>query len=323
METESTLSSYRIFNTVAETGNLSKAAKALYISQPAISRAVSKLEQNLSVKLFIRGSRGVHLTEEGRLLYEHTKSAFDALRQGEENIRRIHNLGAGSLRIGVSTTLCKHILMPQLQKFIQMYPHIQISIQCHSTFEIMDLLESGKIDIGLISEPNSLHNLEFLTITEVEDTFVATESYLKNLKLREQEDVSSGITPVRKNRRSAEKKASDSALSFFKNGTLMLPDEKHISRLHIEEYFNNNQIETGQILEFSTMDMLIDFSKIGLGIGCVVKDFVKHELENHSLIELTLPVKPAKRKVGFAYSKTVLQAGPVNKFIDFYKGGTR
>ncbi len=323
METESTLSSYRIFNTVAETGNLSKAAKALYISQPAISRAVSKLEQNLSVKLFIRSSRGVHLTEEGRLLYTHTKSAFDALRQGEENIRRIHNLGAGSLRIGVSTTLCKHILMPQLQNFIQEYPHLQISIQCHSTFEIMELLENEKIDIGLISEPNSLHNLEFFTIAEVEDIFVATEAYLKNLKLREQEDASSGKTPVRKNRRTAEKKASDSTLSFLKNGTLMLPDEKHISRLHIEDYFNKNQIETGQILEFGTMDMLIDFSKIGLGIGCVVKEFVAHELENHSLIELTLPVKPSRRKVGFAYNKTTLQADPVNKFIEFYKGGTR
>ena len=118
METESTLSSYHIFNAVAETGNLSKAAKSLYISQPAISRAVSKLEQNLSVKLFIRGSRGVHLTEEGKLLYAHTKSAFDFLRQGEENIRRIHHLGAGILRIGVSTTLYKHLFMPLLQNFI-------------------------------------------------------------------------------------------------------------------------------------------------------------------------------------------------------------
>ena len=323
MEIESTLSSYRIFNTVAETGNLSKAAKALYISQPAISRAVSKLEQNLSVKLFIRSSRGVHLTEEGKLLYEHTKSAFDALRQGEENLRRIHNLGEGTLRIGVSTTLCKNLLMPQLQKFIQKYPHIKINICCHSTYEIMDLLEEGKIDIGLISEPNSLHNLEFITVTELEDTFVATENYLKNLKLREQQEAASQNTPARKNRRSHEKKASDSALSFFKNGTLMLPDEKHISRLHIEDYFNKNRIETGQILEFGTMDMLIDFSKIGLGIGCVVKEFVAQELENHTLIELTLPVKPGKRNIGFAYNKTTLQADPVKNFIDFYKGGTR
>ena len=157
----------------------------------------------------------------------------------------------------------------------------------------------------------------------VEDIFVATESYLKNLKLREQQEAASQNAPARKNRRSAEKKASDSAHSFFKNGTLMLPDEKHISRLHIEEFFNKNQIETGHILEFGTMDMLIDFSKIGLGIGCVVKEFVEPELKNHSLIELTLPVKPSKRSIGLAYNKTILQADPVKNFIDFYKGGNR
>ncbi len=323
METESTLSSYHIFNAVAEAGNLSKAAKNLYISQPAISRAVSKLEQNLSVKLFIRGSRGVHLTEEGKLLYEHTKSAFDALRQGEENLRRINNLGAGILRLGVSTTLCKHILMPQLQRFIQEHPHIQINIRCHSTVELMKLLEDGKIDIALISEPGSLHSLEFLPVTEIEDIFVATESYIKNLKLREREEAALLNSSARKNRRSPEKKASDSALSFFRNGTLMLLDENHISRLHIEDYISNHQIETGQILEFGTMELLIDFSKIGLGIGCVIKDFVQDELNNRTLIELPLPSKIKKRKVGFAYNKTTLQSASVSKFIDFYKGGTR
>ena len=323
METESTLSSYHIFNAVAEAGNLSKAAKSLYISQPAISRAVSKLEQNLSVKLFIRGSRGVHLTEEGKLLYAHTKSAFDFLRQGEENIRRIHHLGAGILRIGVSTTLYKHLFMPLLQNFILEYPHIQVSIRCHSTNEIMELIESGKIDIGLINEPSSLHNLEFLKITEVEDIFVATETYLKNLKLREQENAVAYQTPVKKNRRSSEKKASGSPFSFFKNGTLMLLNDRNFSRLPIEEYFSKNQIETGQIMEFDTMDMLIDFSKIGLGIGCVIKEFVQNELNDRSLIELPVPVKLNKRNVGLVYGKTTLQSDSVSKFIDFYKGGTR
>ena len=323
METESTLSSYHIFNAVAETGNLSKAAKALYISQPAISRAVSKLEQNLSVKLFIRGSRGVHLTEEGKLLYEHTKSAFDSLRQGEENLRRFGSLGLGQLRIGVSTTLCKYILMPYLQRFIQEYPHIQVSIQCVSPLETLELLEKGRLDIGLVSESSGLRTLEFLPVTEIEDVFVATETYIKNLKLRGQEETTLSEAPARKNRRSATKKASDSALSFFKNGTVMLPDDKSTSREHVEDYFSKNQIETNRILEVSNMDLLIDFSKIGLGIGCVIKEFVQKELDNHTLIELPLPTKLNKRKVGFAYSKTNLQSGSVNKFIEFYKGGTR
>lgn len=323
METESTLSSYHIFNAVAEAGNISKAAKLLYISQPAISRAVSKLEQNLSVKLFIRGSRGVHLTEEGKLLYEHTKTAFDSLRQGEENLRRINSLGLGQLRIGVSTVLCKHILMPYLQEFIQEYPHLQVTVQCHSTHETMQLLEEGKIDLGLICAPGSLHAMEFLPVTEIEDIFVATDAYLKNLKLRQQETPSAPDASAGKNRRSASKKASASALSCFKNGTLMLPDEKNISRLYIDTYLKKNQIETNKILEVSNMDLLIDFSKIGLGIGCVIKEFVQDELKDHTLIELPLPVKPEKRTIGFAYSKTALQSASVSKFINFYKGGSR
>ncbi|MBR6642662.1 MAG: LysR family transcriptional regulator [Lachnospiraceae bacterium] len=322
METESTLSSYHIFNAVAEAGNLSKAAKALYISQPAISRAVSKLEQNLSVKLFIRGSRGVHLTEEGKLLYEHTKSAFASLRQGEENLRRITNLGAGTLRIGVSTTLCKQLLMPRLQKFIQEYPHIQLSILCHSTTEVMELLKQGSIDIGFISEPSGLYHLEFLPVTEIEDIFVATEDYLKNLALRNKENIALPRTSSRKNQR-ATKKATDTSLTVFKNGTLMLLDEKNISRLHIENYLTRNRLETGQIIDVATMDLLIEFSKIGLGIGCVIKEFVQKELDNHSLIELPLPVAVCKRKVGFAFGKTTLQSASAKKFIEFYKGGTR
>ena len=64
------LSLYNVFNCVAEKENISHAAKALYISQPAVSKAISSLEDNLNVTLFIRSSRGVKLTPEGSLLYE-------------------------------------------------------------------------------------------------------------------------------------------------------------------------------------------------------------------------------------------------------------
>jgi DNA-binding transcriptional LysR family regulator len=318
MEAETALSSYHIFNAVAEAGNLSKAAKALTISQPAISRAVSKLEQSLCVKLFIRGSRGVRLTEEGQLLYRHTKSAFDSLRQGEENIRRLTGLGAGHLRIGVSTTLCKHILMPYLKQFVEEYPHIQISIQCHCAKETLELLEQGNLDIGLVSRAENIHPLEFLPVTEIEPVFVATETYLKNITLQKQSDV-----PSAKNRRSAAKKTPGDLLTCFKNGTLMLPDKNTSTRSYIEEYLNKQQIETGQITEVESSDLMLEFSKIGLGIGCVIKEFVQEELTNHSLIELPLPNKTEKQTVGFVYKKTHYQSGSIQKFIDFYKGDSK
>jgi len=321
METESALSSYHIFNAVAETGNLSKAAKILYISQPAISRAVSKLEQSLSVRLFIRNSRGVHLTEEGKLLYEHTKTAFDSLRKAEEGIKRFHNLGAGQLRIGVDASLYKHILMPQLQAFIQNHPHIRLNIKCLTVSEAVRSLEDGILDVALISEPSGLHNLEFLPVATIQDTFVATGSYLNNLVLREQDTAITRSSA--KNRRQADKKATAFPLLYLKDGVLMLPKENTVSRTYIENFFTKNQIETGQILEIDTMDMRIDFAKIGMGISCVVKEFVKEELQNNTLTELLLPVVPGMRSVGFAYNKTSLQADAVTKFLDFYKGGTQ
>ena len=115
------LSSYRIFYVVANKQNISKAAKELYISQPAISKSIRKLEESLGVQLFERSSRGVTLTPEGELLYAHVKSAFETLTLGEDRLRRSVALGIGNLTIGASSTLCKYILLPYLKNFIKEY----------------------------------------------------------------------------------------------------------------------------------------------------------------------------------------------------------
>lgn len=317
MEPEAALSTYHIFNAVAETGNLSKAAKLLYISQPAISRAVNKLENSLSVKLFIRGSRGVRLTEEGQLLYEHTKTAFDSLRQVEEDLRRMNTLGIRSLRIGASSMLCKHILIPQLEAFIQKQPHIQVTVCCRSSSELITLLENKELDIALISQPDSLHTLNYFPVAEIQNTLVATESYLHHLQQRISEVSDPAVT---KGRRGTIKKSPSSIQTFLNEGLLLLPGENHVSRLCINRYFNSQHLESGRTLELNDMQQLIDFSKVGIGIGCVVREFVRNELTERSLIELPLSENFPKRSIGFACNKTALQAVPVQTFINFYKG---
>ena len=178
------LSSYRIFYTVANTGNISKAAKELYISQPAISKSIQKLEESVGCKLFSRSSRGVVLTDEGKLLYEHVSEAFETLTMGEEKLKRSIELGVGHLKIGVSSTLCKYLLLPYLKEFIRQNPHISISISCQSTNDTLKLLEDNKIDIGLIGKPENLKNIHFDFLEEIEDIFVAAKDYLRNLKAR-------------------------------------------------------------------------------------------------------------------------------------------
>ncbi|MBQ9134626.1 MAG: LysR family transcriptional regulator, partial [Lachnospiraceae bacterium] len=113
------LNLYHIFYEVASCGNISGAARNLFISQPAISKAISKLESNLSTTLFIRSSRGVKLTPEGELLFKQIETAFHAIHQGESQLLKNQQLGVGELSIGVSNTLCKYVLLPYLQTYIR------------------------------------------------------------------------------------------------------------------------------------------------------------------------------------------------------------
>lgn len=272
------LSQYRIFYAVAKTGNISKAAKELYISQPAISKSISKLEDTLGTTLFTRNSRGVQLTEEGQVLFTHTRAAFDELTMGEQELKRIREFNLGHIRIGVSNTLCRFIMVSYLKGFIEQYPHIKITIESQSTTHTLSMLEQQRIDIGLIAEPKSLKNLVFLPVMEIEDVFVATPSYLENLKLREGADA-----------------------DVFQAGNIMLLDKKNLTRSYIEDYMNVNNIAANNLLEVTTMDLIIEFARIGLGIGCVIKEFVKEDLDSGRLVQLRLDNPIRKRTIGFAY----------------------
>ncbi|MGN0484823.1 MAG: LysR family transcriptional regulator [Lachnospiraceae bacterium] len=290
------LSSYRIFYTVANTGNISKAARQLYISQPAISKSIQKLEEGLGCQLFSRSSRGVVLTDEGRLLYTHVKEAFEALSTGEEKLRRSIELGVGHLKIGVSSTLCKYMLMPYLKEFIRHYPHISISISCQSTNQTLQLLADDRIDVGLIGKPHTLKNIDFTYISEIEDIFVATKDYIKNLKIR-------GISEE----------------EILQNSTLMLLNKENMTRQYIDDYFQENHIQIKDSIEISSMDLLIDFAKISVGVACVIKEFVQKELDEKQLIEIPLGIPIHKREVGFAYHTNIPMSKSLTHFVDFYK----
>lgn len=290
------LSSYWIFYTVANAGNISKAAKELYISQPAISKSIQKLEESLNCKLFSRSSRGVILTDEGNLLYDHVKEAFETLSTGEDKLKRSIELGVGHIQIGVSSTLCKYMLLPYLSEFIHQNPHISISISCQSTNETLRLLDDNKIDIGLIGKPEVLKGLTFDHLSDIEDTFVATPAYLENLAERgiEKEEV-------------------------LEHATLMLLDKNNVTRRYIDDYFQENLINVSDTIDISDMGLLIDFAKIGVGVACVIKSFVSRELSKGKLVEIPLEIAIPKREVGFAYKENVKHSKALESFIDFYK----
>lgn len=294
---EQSLSLYKIFNTVAKLGNISHAAKELYISQPAISKAISRLEEELDMPLFLRTSRGVKLTAEGQLLYEHTKTAFEMLRLGEENVKKMHSLGIGEIHIGVTDTLCKYLLIPILKDFVQTYPHIKITIDCQSTAQTISLLENNHLDLGLMIMPDYNKTLRFYPYIEIEDIFVSTKQYLDNLKER---------CP-----------SSESSVDLFRDANLMMLDKSNVTRQYLDQILGSLGIETNAVLEVTNMDLLIEFAKIGIGISSVVREFVTEELKSGELLELPIHFLIPKRTVCFAHNKSAPLSQAVQSFLDF------
>ena len=108
---------YKIFYVVAKSGNITKAANELNISQPAISKCIKLLEQQLCGQLFVRTKRGVNLTEEGKEFYKYIEQAMEFINNAEHKFSEMVNLDTGLIKIGISTTLTKKYLMPFIELF--------------------------------------------------------------------------------------------------------------------------------------------------------------------------------------------------------------
>ena len=159
------------FYAVARAGNISRAAKDLYISQPAISKAISKLEDSLKVSLFTRSSRGVHLTPEGELLFGYVQTAFQALDLGEQELKKDPGVQYRPPEDRGQQYPVQVYPPALLKNFIEQYPHIKITIEGQATAKTISMLEQHMLDVGLVAEPSVRSGLSFIPVMDIQDTF--------------------------------------------------------------------------------------------------------------------------------------------------------
>ena len=170
--------SYRIFYHVATSGSISKAAEELLISQPAVTWQIKSLEEQLGLTLFIRTKKGVILTDEGKILFNYVKTGVESFSNGENALTNLKNLDYGIIRIGASTTVSKHVLMPYLAKFHEEYPNIEIKIVNSLTDNLLKELRNGNLDILLLNLPmKEAKDLNITKILDVQDIFVGNKKY--------------------------------------------------------------------------------------------------------------------------------------------------
>ena len=146
----------RAFVLVAETGSFSQAAESLHLTQPAVSKRVALLEQQLDTILFDRIGRNISLTEAGSALLPHAKSVQQALSAAEQSVRDLAGEVGGELRLATSHHIGLHRLPPVLSHFSKAYPAAQIDIDFMDSEQAYELIMQGKVELAVVTlAPNS------------------------------------------------------------------------------------------------------------------------------------------------------------------------
>ena len=169
---------YKIFCAVVKTGNMSAAAKELYISQPAVSMSIRQLEDRLGTPLLIRTTKGVRTTPEGAVLYEYLDQAMGLIKTAESKYMEMVNLKTGEIKIGASDTVIQNFLMPYLEQFNNENNNISIKVTNKTTYESLRLLKSGDVDICFINLPIAEDDdLEVIPCSTVHDCLIGGTKY--------------------------------------------------------------------------------------------------------------------------------------------------
>ena len=286
------LNLYKVFYSVAITGNITKAAEQLYISQPAVTKSIKQLENSLGGSLFIRTKRGVTLTEEGKVLLQYVKNILEEAKNAQNKFNSLIKLEEGRIHIGASATVSKHFLMPFLEEFHKRYPNIEIEITNELTPNLIKDLRNGYIDFLVTSLPiKESSDLEIRVCGKLHDIFATSPKYLENL--REVYNV-------------------EDLLKY----KIITQKEPSSTRLFLNSYMRENNVEFRPDIEIVSYNLVVDFVKSGFGIGYVTKEFVKQELKNKELYELKINPKIPTRNLGIVTLKNNTLSYAAGKFID-------
>ena len=288
---------YRVFKEVAETGNISLAAKNLYISQSAVSQSVKQLETALQARLFARSPRGVSLTWEGQMLYQYVRSALGLLATGEDKLSQAQQLLLGTLTIGASDTVTSFFLTPFLETFHRQHPGIRLKIVSGRSAKVLSMLRSGAVDIAFASSPSE-PGLSTWSCFATHSVFVAGSGY----------DCDFDHVYTRQE------------IADF---PLILLERKASSRVFLEQYFLQSGITLTPEIELSSRSLLVSLAKIGLGVAGVTLEFVQDALLSGDIRLLKTDFTIPSRRVDMCTLQDVSPTAAAAAFMEMVRREAR
>lgn len=170
------------FKTIVEEGTISSAARKLHVSQPPLSSQMHQLEKELGVSLFRRGARQITPTEAGSRLYRYASEMIELEEAAREEISTFQSGRQGILRLGLVSSGGHEKLYERLRRYQEKYPHIQIKVYEGNSYELLEKLRKGKIDISLLRSPFSAYGLDLLPLDHTRMGVGGKEEYFPERK---------------------------------------------------------------------------------------------------------------------------------------------
>lgn len=284
---------YKTFCYVAKYKKISIAAEKLFVSQPAITQTIQKLEEQLGSNLFVRTKAGMELTETGKMLYEFASQSVETLDNLEYRFSKYENLEIGEIKIRTGSNVAKMILYDALEKFGNDYPNIKVEISTGAPNQSIEMLHTGEIDMVLVYLPYELEysNLQVTECAKKEYVFAMSKKYQKEngVKINKVTDLNKYSLIVPK-RNSAIRKIFDSKY------------KEDITAYHYE---------------VTQEQMKKEFILRNMGIGFIVRDVIEEELKTGELVEIKLPNLKVEGAIGAITLNNKLSNFATNKLLEY------
>ena len=172
------LKTLKYFVTIVEEGNISRAAKKLYMSQPPLSNQMKNLEKELGVTLFERGSQTIVLTDEGKFLYDKAVDLLDYVDDIKTEIIDKNNYGQGTIRIGVVSSVGMIVVNDYIHDFIvNKKNRSDFEMFEGNTYNLIEKINSGLVDIAIVRTPFNANNLDVIKLRNERIVFVGKEKF--------------------------------------------------------------------------------------------------------------------------------------------------
>lgn len=285
------------FLEVAKLQSFSRAAEKIYRTQPAISAQVRLLEQECGERLFDRSGKRVLLTPAGEILQKYAQRMIDLHKEALQTIAELNQTARGKLHIGANEATCLYVLPKTFARFKELYPLVQISIYRNFSHKIVQKVQEGAAEVGIVTLPQAANNMEVLPVFR-DEVQVVTPS---NHPLAKQRSVT---------------------VEEVANYPLILPKTGH-TRVVLDRVLREYRDHIQPSMELASVEMIKKFVGAGLGISLISRTYAEPEVAAGLLKLIPLEDHKLYRELGLIYRRDRYLSLPAKVFIEVVRESTK